>query len=135
MDWLDLLAAQGTQESSSTPQFKSINSSALSFLYSPTFTSIEVQSLHSTDEEPRAHRQNAWLQIPLLGCRSAVDLTWDWKQKPLFLSGLLQGSVGNRSGGAATGLILSGSYRKQGLAWRTGEGGDKIKPLLKIAFG
>ena len=42
MDWLDLLAIQGTlfQESSPTPQFKSINSSALSFLYSPTLTSI-----------------------------------------------------------------------------------------------
>ena len=36
MDWLDLLAVQGTQESSPTPQFKSINSSALSFLHSPT---------------------------------------------------------------------------------------------------
>ena len=34
MDWLDLLAVQGTlQESSPTPQFKSINSSVLSFLY------------------------------------------------------------------------------------------------------
>ena len=33
MDWLDLLAVQGTlQESSPTPQFKSINSSELSFL-------------------------------------------------------------------------------------------------------
>ena len=32
MDWLDLLAAQGTQESSPTPQFKSINSLALSLL-------------------------------------------------------------------------------------------------------
>jgi len=40
MDWLDLLAVQGTQESSPTPQFKSINSSVLSFLYSPTLTSI-----------------------------------------------------------------------------------------------
>ena len=40
MDWFDLLAVQGTQESSPTPQFKSINSSALSFLYSPTLTSI-----------------------------------------------------------------------------------------------
>ena len=40
MDWLDLLAVQGTQESSPIPQFKSINSSALSFLYSPTLTSI-----------------------------------------------------------------------------------------------
>ena len=40
MDWLDVLAVQGTQESSPTPQFKSINSSALSFLYSPTLRSI-----------------------------------------------------------------------------------------------
>ena len=40
MDSLDLLAVQGTlQESSPTPQFKSISSSALSFLYSPTLTS------------------------------------------------------------------------------------------------
>ena len=35
MDSLDLLAVQGTLESSSTPQFNSINSSVLSFLYSP----------------------------------------------------------------------------------------------------
>ena len=40
MDWLDLLAVPGTQESSPTPQFKSINSSALNFLYSPNLTSI-----------------------------------------------------------------------------------------------
>ena len=49
MDWLDLLAVQGTlksllqgvgEESSPTPHFKSISSSALSFLYSPTLTSI-----------------------------------------------------------------------------------------------
>ena len=40
MDWLGLLAVQGSQESSSTPQFKSINSSMPSLLYSPTLTSI-----------------------------------------------------------------------------------------------
>ena len=40
MDWLDLLGVQGIQESSLTPQFKRINSSALRFLYSPTLTSI-----------------------------------------------------------------------------------------------
>ena len=42
MDWLDLLAVQGThsQKSSPTPQFKSINSSVLSLLHSPTLTSI-----------------------------------------------------------------------------------------------
>ena len=41
MDWLDLLAVQRTlKASSATPQFKSISSLALSFLYSPTLTSI-----------------------------------------------------------------------------------------------
>ena len=42
IDKLDLLAVQGTlkKEPSLTPQFKSINSSVLSFLYSPTLTSI-----------------------------------------------------------------------------------------------
>ena len=53
MDWLDLLAVQGilkTQESSPTPQFKSINSLSLSFLYSPTLTSIhDYWKNHSFD--------------------------------------------------------------------------------------
>ena len=52
MDWLDLLAVQGTlnQESSSTPQFKSINSSVLSLLHSPTLTSIhDYWKNHSLD--------------------------------------------------------------------------------------
>ena len=40
VDCLDLLAVRGTQESSPTSQFKSINSLALSFLHSPTLTSI-----------------------------------------------------------------------------------------------
>ena len=40
MDWLDLLAVPWAQESSPTPQFKSINSLVPSFLYSPTLTSI-----------------------------------------------------------------------------------------------
>ena len=49
MDWLDHLAVQGTA-TSPTPQFKSINSSALSFLHSPTLTSIHNQwKNHSLD--------------------------------------------------------------------------------------
>ena len=40
IDWLDLLAVQGTLKSLLQPQFKSINSSALSFLYSPAVSSI-----------------------------------------------------------------------------------------------
>ena len=51
MDWLDLLAVQGTLKSSPTPQFKSINSSVLSFLYSPTLTSIhDYWKNHSFDQ-------------------------------------------------------------------------------------
>ena len=41
IDWLDLLAIEGNlKESSPTPQFKSINSLALSFFYGLTLTSI-----------------------------------------------------------------------------------------------
>ena len=51
MDWLDFLAVQGNpQESSPTPQFKRIDSSALSFLYSQTLTSIrDYWKNHSFD--------------------------------------------------------------------------------------
>ena len=41
MDWLDLFASpRDSEESSPTPQFKSINSLVLGFLYSPTLTSM-----------------------------------------------------------------------------------------------
>ena len=40
IDWFDLPAVQGTQESSPTPQFKSVSSLELSLLYGPTHTSI-----------------------------------------------------------------------------------------------
>ena len=41
IDWLDLLAVQGTLKSLlQHPQFRSINSSVLSFLYGPTLMSI-----------------------------------------------------------------------------------------------
>ena len=42
MDWLDLLTVQGTLKFSPVPQFKSTNSLALIFLYSPTLTSMHV---------------------------------------------------------------------------------------------
>ena len=43
MDWLDLLTVQGSsQESSPTPQFKSLNSLLLNFLYSPAVTWIYI---------------------------------------------------------------------------------------------
>ena len=40
MDWLDPPSPRDSQESSPTPQFKSINSLVLSFLHSPTLTAI-----------------------------------------------------------------------------------------------
>ena len=50
MDWFDLLAVQGTFKSSPIPQFKSISSSVLSFLYSPTLTCIhDYWKNHSFD--------------------------------------------------------------------------------------
>ena len=50
MDWLDLLGVQRTLESSPTPQLKSINSLALTFLHSPTLTSIhDYYKNHSLD--------------------------------------------------------------------------------------
>ena len=42
IDWFDLLAVQGTLKSLLQPQFESINSSALSLLYGPTLTSIQL---------------------------------------------------------------------------------------------
>ena len=49
MDWLDLLAVQGTLKSSPAPQLESINSSAFSLVYSPTLSSIHDDwKSHST---------------------------------------------------------------------------------------
>ena len=51
-DWLvgSPCSPRGSQESSPTPQFKNINSSALSFLYGPTLTSIhDYWKNHSFD--------------------------------------------------------------------------------------
>ena len=49
-DWCHLLAVQGPFQSSVTLEFKSINSSALSFLYGPTLISIyDYWKNHSFD--------------------------------------------------------------------------------------
>ena len=60
MDWVDLLAVQGIlQESSPTPQFKSINSSAFSFLYSPTLMYIhDYWKNHSFDKMDLCRQSN-----------------------------------------------------------------------------
>ena len=50
MDWLDLVDVQGTEDSSPTQQFNSINSLALSFLYCQTLTSVhDYWKNHSFD--------------------------------------------------------------------------------------
>ena len=50
MNWLDLLEVQGTLKSLLQPQFKSINSPTLNFLYGPTLTSIhDYWKNHSFD--------------------------------------------------------------------------------------
>ena len=43
--WFDLRAVQRTLKSPPTPQFKSINSLALSFLYSPTLTTNQTDHM------------------------------------------------------------------------------------------
>ena len=51
IDWFDLLAVQGTPKSLlQTPQLKSVNSLAISFLYSPTLISVhDYWKNHSFD--------------------------------------------------------------------------------------
>ena len=56
--WISL-QSRDSQESSSTPQFKSINLLALSFLYSPTLTSIHDNwKNHSLDETDLCWQSN-----------------------------------------------------------------------------
>ena len=56
INWFDLLAVQGTLESSPALQFKRINSLVLSFLYSPTLTSIHDD--HSFDKTDLYQQSN-----------------------------------------------------------------------------
>ena len=62
IDWLDLLAvSQNSQESSPTPQFKSINFSVLSFLYGPILTSIhDYWKNHSFDYKNLCQQSNVF---------------------------------------------------------------------------
>ena len=71
MDWFDLLAVQGTLKSSQIPQFKGISSSALSFLCSPTQTSIHYYwKNHSFDYMDLCLRQH--LMIALRSCSKEI---------------------------------------------------------------
>ena len=56
MDWLDLLAVQGTLKS--LLQFKSINFSVLSFLHSPTLTSS-----HNSHKPVTIVCHNSWFHV------------------------------------------------------------------------
>ena len=61
IDWLiwSPCGLQDSQESSPTPQFKGINSSALSFLYSPALTSIcDYWKNHSFDQTDLCWQSN-----------------------------------------------------------------------------
>ena len=67
IDWFDLLAVQGTLESSPTPQFKSISSSVLSILCGPTLTSAhDYWKDHSFDYVDIC--QQSWCLSFLIPC-------------------------------------------------------------------
>ena len=58
-DWFDLLGSpRDSQESSPTPQFKSINSLALSFLHDPTLTIHDCLKNHSFDHTDSCQQSN-----------------------------------------------------------------------------
>ena len=64
-------SSKDSQESSSSPQFKSINFSALSFLYSPTLTSIhdyrKNQSFDYTKAFDCVYRNKLWEIVKEIG--------------------------------------------------------------------
>ena len=76
IDWFDLLALPtDSEESSSTPQFKSISSSALSLLYDPTLTSIhDYWKNHSFDYTDLCWQSNVSMVFPVAvyGCESST---------------------------------------------------------------
>ena len=68
MNWLDLLVVQETLDSSSTPQFRSINSSVLSFLYGPTLTSLhDYWNNHSFDYTDLCWQSDISMNLSVLG--------------------------------------------------------------------
>ena len=68
IDWFDLLAVQGTLESSPTSHFKSISSLALRLLYGPTLTSIhDYWKKHSFDYMDFCWKSNVCFLIHCLG--------------------------------------------------------------------
>ena len=97
-DWLVWFpwCPRDSQESSPTPQFKSINSSALSLLYSPTLTSIHDYwkneylnndnfTCYQWSSVMFVHPKNSYLELLTLKCGNvsrwglrAVFKSWRW---------------------------------------------------------
>ena len=77
MDWLDLLAVQGTLNSSPTLQFKSINSSMLSFLHSPTLTSIHDHWKNHSLDLTRLEGRVSCFQTSNRARKESASRLWD----------------------------------------------------------
>ena len=83
-DWFPLgltglisMKSKNSQESSPTPQFKSINSSALSFLYSPTLTSIhDYWKNHCLETRQTCLSQTKMLVIVFLPWSEHLLISW-----------------------------------------------------------
>ena len=79
-----------SQESSPTPRFKSINSSVLSFLYSPTLTSIyDYWKNHRFDYMDLEWQSN----VSVFKYAVLVDHSFSFKIKRLLISWLLSPSI------------------------------------------
>ena len=88
IDWFDLLEVQGTQESSPTPQLKSISSSAYNLLYGPTLTSMhDYWRNHSFNHMDLCRQSNVSTFYTLSRCVIAFlprrkHLLISWLQSP-----------------------------------------------------
>jgi len=89
INWFDLLAVQGTQESSPTPQFESINSSALSLLYGPTLTSVHDYWKNHSFDYMQLCQQTRLSDFTFTFHFHALERKW--QPTPLFLPGKFQG--------------------------------------------
>ena len=88
IDWLHLLAVQENHKSSPTPQFKSINLSALSFLYSPTLTSIHDYWKNHSLNRHQSHYFVGKVMSMLFNKLSRLVITFPRRRKHLLISWL-----------------------------------------------
>ena len=85
MNWLDLLALQGTLGSSPIPQFKSINSSVLSSFHSPTLISIHDYWKNNSLDQTGLCWQIMFLLLNML---SSLVITFLPRSRRLLISWL-----------------------------------------------